>query len=114
MGSGYTADIGSDPLRLQVRENRMLHQRKLSSDTSHRITTPTDQAFETLIELIDQREGARISAISTAALPVIENFRKGNQSAAKLQLESADEDAILGLSRLSTNFETLLGASEEE
>lgn len=92
----------------------MLYQRKPNSDTAHRITAPTDRAFETLIALIDDREGARISAVSAVAFSIVQDFRRGNQLTARLRLESADDDAILGLSRLSTGFEALLWPSDEE
>ncbi|KAK3113044.1 hypothetical protein LTR53_010054 [Teratosphaeriaceae sp. CCFEE 6253] len=79
-----------------------------------RILAPTDQAFEGLITLIDQTKGARISALSAAAFPILQDFRRGNQTTARLRLESADEDAILNLSRPSLSFEALLGPSHEE
>ncbi|KAK4889347.1 hypothetical protein LTR49_028798, partial [Elasticomyces elasticus] len=77
------------------------------------ILNSTDQAFEALITIINEREGARVSAISAAALPVLHDFRQGNQTAAKLRLESVDDDTILSLPRLSKGSEALLGPSEE-
>ncbi|KAK6431187.1 hypothetical protein LTR95_012655 [Oleoguttula sp. CCFEE 5521] len=86
----------------------------LGQDLSdRRITTPTDRAFESLLALIDHREGVQISTVSAAALPLIQDFRRSNQSAARLRLESADEDAILRLPRLSIGFQALLAPVAE-
>ena len=81
---------------------------------NHRILASTDRAFEALIALIDQCEGTRISSLSAAALPILRDFRQGNQPAAKLRLESVDEDDILRLPRLSPSFEVLLRPSNEQ
>lgn len=62
---------------------------------------------------MDDREGARISAVSAAAHSIVQDFRRGNQSAARLQLESADEDSILKLPRLSTGLQALLTPLDE-
>ena len=87
----------------------MLGQSIPCPNLSRRILASTAQAFEALITLIDQHEGARISAVSAAAFPVLQDFRRGNQMAATVRLESTDENTILSLPRLSTGFEALLG-----
>ncbi|KAK6440393.1 hypothetical protein LTR95_003384 [Oleoguttula sp. CCFEE 5521] len=79
-----------------------------------RITTPTDRTFESLLALIHEREGVQISAVSAAAHSIVQDFRHGNQSAARLRLEVADEDAIFELPRLSSGFQTLLAPLDKE
>ncbi|KAK4551475.1 hypothetical protein LTR86_011152 [Recurvomyces mirabilis] len=78
------------------------------------ILATTDQAFEAVIRLMNEYEGTRISAISTIALPILQDFRRGDQTTARLRLESADELAILRISRLSAGFEALLKPLDEE
>lgn len=90
----------------------MRHKRECTSDVEPRILASDEGAFENLIRLIDQREGARIRAISNVAHPILQDFRSGNRSTPRLRLESADEHAVLKLPRLSPDFESLMSPTE--